>query len=211
MINPKDIKFQHPFCMTFAGPTQSGKTFFIYNLLKNWDLYIDNVPEKILYCYSVWQPLYNKMLTDIQKIEFNNGLPETSNSLTNCLIILDDLMIDCLQNKDVLNLFTIGSHHKQISLIFITQNLYEKGKYSRSISLNSHYFVLFNNRRDKTQINYFARQTYPRNQLFFYEVYEDAMKEKYGNLIIDLKSTNELTQMRSINFKESKIFVYNKK
>ncbi len=212
MLNNEDIKFHHPFCMTIAGPTQSGKTYFVYNLLKKQQSFISPEPSKILYCYSIWQPLFNKMLVEISKIEFIKGLPTESEKLNNCLIVIDDLMTECIDNKEIVHLFTVGSHHRDISVIFLTQNIYEKGKYARSISLNSHYFILFNNRRDKGQIQYLGRQLFPGDQNFFMEVYEDSISKEHGHLIIDLKpKTSEIIRLRTIDFKNNQIFVYNKK
>jgi hypothetical protein len=127
------------------------------------------------------------MLVEISKIEFIKGLPTVSEQLNNCLIIIDDLMTECIDNKEIVHLFTVGSHHRDISVIFLTQNINEKGKYARSISLNSHYFILINNRRDKGQIQYLGRQLFPGDQNFFMEVYEDSISKEHGHKIIDLK------------------------
>ena len=40
------------------------------------------------------------------------------------IVILDDLMNECLEDKSILSMFTKGPHHKNISVIFITQNIY---------------------------------------------------------------------------------------
>ena len=166
MISSEEIQFKHPFCMTIAGPTQSGKSYFVYNLLRNRQDLIIPASKKIIYCYSVWQPLYSKMLVDITGISFNKGIPDISTE-KDVIVILDDLMNECLEDKSILSMFTIGSHHKNISVIFLTQNIYEKGKYARSISLNSHYLIIFQNRRDKAQIQHLGRQLYPKESNFF--------------------------------------------
>ena len=77
------------------------------------------------------------------------------------LIVFDDQMIDASKDKRIVNLFTRGSHHRNLSVIYIVQNLFHQGKGSRSISLNSHYLVLFKNPRDKLQILTLAKQMYP--------------------------------------------------
>ena len=91
------------------------------------------------------------MLLDIEDIEFIKGIPDIE-KVQDSIIVMDDLMLEVIENKDILKLFTIGSHHKNISVIFLTQNVFEKGKYARSISLNSHYLILIQNRSDKSQI-----------------------------------------------------------
>ena len=121
-------------------------------------------------------------------------------------------MSQVVDDKNVLNLFTVGSHHRNISVIFLTQNIYEKGKYARSISLNSHYLILFKNRRDQAQINHLARQVYPGESNFFQEVFNEATNEKYGFLIVDLKQrSNNLLRLRTIDFLNGIIYVFVKK
>ena len=61
------------------------------------------------------------------------------------LNVFDDQMIDASKDKRIVKLFTRGSHHCNLSVIYIAQNLFHRGKGSRSISLNSHYLVLFKN------------------------------------------------------------------
>ncbi len=73
------------------------------------------------------------MIIEINNITFMKGLPDIID-LENVVIVLDDLMSDVKENKSLLNLFTVGSHYKKISTIFLTQNIYEKGKYARTIS-----------------------------------------------------------------------------
>ena len=82
------------------------------------------------------------------------------------LIVFDDQMIDASKDKRIVNLFTRGSHHRNLSVIYIVQNLFHQGKGSRSISLNSHYLVLFKNPRDKLQILTLAKQMYPEQTDF---------------------------------------------
>ena len=81
-----------------------------------------------------------------------------------------------------MNLFTRGSHHRNLSVIYIVQNLFHQGKGSRSISLNSHYLVLFKNPQDELQILTLATQTYPGQTDFFLNQYEEAVLK--GLLVI---------------------------
>ena len=100
-------------------------------------------------------------------------------------------MIDTSKDKRIVNLFTRGSHHRNLSVIYIVQNLFHQGKGSRSISLNSHYLVLFKNPRDKLQILTLAKQMYPGQTDFFLNQYEEAVKRPFGYLLIDLKTATQ--------------------
>ena len=103
-------------------------------------------------------------------------------------------MIDASKDKRIVNLFTSftrGSHHRSLSVIYVVQNLFHQGKGGRSISLNSHYLVLFKNPRDKLQILTLAKQMYPGQTDFFLNQYEEAVKRPFGYLLIDLKTTTQ--------------------
>ena len=128
-------------------------------------------------------------------IEFVKGIPTTLEQDSyfdvnkRNLIVFDDQMIDASNDKRIVNLFTRGSHHRNLSVIYIVQKLFHQGKGSRSISLNSHYLVLFKNPRDKLQILTLGKQMYPGQTDFFLNQYEEAVKRPFGYLLIDLKTT----------------------
>jgi len=71
--------------------------------------------------------------------------------------------MDSVYSTRVSQLFTKGSHHRNVSLVLVTQNMFHQGPSSHDISLNSKYIVVFKNPRDKTQIVHLARQVYPEN------------------------------------------------
>ena len=94
---------------------------------------------KVMYCYGEYQPIFAKY----PNVIFNEGLPDIRqfDGREPLLLILDDLMD--ATNETVSTIFTKISHHRNISVIYITQNVFHKGKQSRTISLNAHYVVLF--------------------------------------------------------------------
>ena len=74
-----------------------------------------------------------------------------------CVIIRDDLLSEVC-SKEVCHLFTKGNHHRSISVILITQNLFQQERYCRDVSLNAKYLVLLKNVRDKIQFCHLALQ-----------------------------------------------------
>lgn len=189
-----DTVFKHPFTCLMAGPTMSGKTTILIKILDNHSVLIDQKIDRIIYCYARWQDSYDKMKISNPQMEFTEGLPEmdTISGDQNNLLILDDLMDQCEQDKSILNLFTTDSHQKSISVFLITQNLFSQGKFSRTISLNCHYLFLLNNPRDQSQIYFLARQMYPTNSKFLIECYADAVEnQKFGYLFVDLKQSTK--------------------
>jgi len=115
-----------------------------------------------------------------------------------CLVILEDLLTDDGYSKQVYELFTRGSHHRNISVILITQNLFHQGRYCRDISLNDHYIEALKIVRDKKQLMYLTGQVYPEDSLGLYNAYLNATQKTYGYLLLDLAlSTNDGLSFRT--------------
>ena len=96
-------------------------------------------------------------------------------------------MSEASNDKRICDLFTKGSHHRNLSVICLVQNLYYQGKESGTMSLNSQYLVLFNNPRDQQQVMVLAREMYPGQSEKFLSSYKMATSKPYGYLAIDLK------------------------
>ena len=94
--------------------------------------------------------------------------------------------MDSAYSTKVSQLFTKGSHHRNISLVLITQNFFYQGPFARGSSLNSEYIVVLSNPRDKTQIVSLARQVYPENFSSFHKTYLDVSKDPHTYLLLDL-------------------------
>ena len=202
-----NFKFQHPFTCMISGPTGSGKTWLLSKILQANQFMIFPSPRRIMYCYSRYQPKFDEIKELVPGIEFNEGLTDIDlfNQDVENLIILDDLMHLCEKDIGILNLFTVDSHHQNISVFFLTQNLFSKGKNARAISLNSQYIILLNNPRDHAQIYHLARQIFPTNSKFMIEAYEDAVKDKYGYLLLDFKQDSVYRIQTGIFPKDSRI------
>ena len=189
------FQFEHPFTCMVAGMTGSGKTVWVQSLLQQAQTVIDQAPERIIWYCSQWQNAYTQLLMMIPTIEFVKGIPESleNDSYLDVnkrkLIVIDDQMIEAGKDNRIVNLFTKGSHHRNLNVIYIVQNLFHQGKGNRSISLNSHYLVLFKNPRDKLQILTLAKQMYPSETAWFIKEYEEAVRRPYGYLFVDLRPT----------------------
>ncbi len=184
--------FNHPFACLIAGPSRSGKSTLVMKILQQHEYLIDKKINKILYCYSTYLESFSTLQSIEPRVEFHEGLPIIDNILgnENTLIILDDLMREVGSDASTYKMFCIDSHHKSISILFMTQNLFPREKYSRTISLNCNYIILMNNPRDRNQVKYLARQVWPENSLYLLEAYHDAVENtKYGYLLLDLTQT----------------------
>ena len=202
------LPFKHPFTGLVAGPTGCGKTEFVFKVIENKTKMIYPPPSRIWYCYGEYQPLF----ATYPYITFNEGLPDISNfdGKEPTLLVIDDLMEET--NNTVVSIFTKISHHRNISVFYLAQNLFPKNKHARTISLNSHYLILFKNPRDASQFAVLARQMYPNGSKFAVEAFKDATEKPYGYLLVDLKpDTEKRLRLRTNIFPGEQTTVYVKK
>ena len=177
-------------------------------LINNADIMINKIPETLTWCYGEYQTWMIKY----PEINFIEGLPEEIHfdSSKNNMLIIDDLMHECKEYTE--KLFTKISHHKNLSVILLSQNIFHQNKHTRTISLNTHYMVLFKNVRDSSQITNLAKQMHPGNVAYLRDSYVDATSKPYGYLLIDLKpDTDDLIRLRTDIFPGEIHYVYHKK
>lgn len=187
-----------PCSILLVGPSQSGKTMLTFRIIKEAKYMFTKPPVKVVYCYSVYQDLFAKMEKDINNIIFHEGLPTAeevdhwSETREHMLLVLDDLLASAANNVDIMNLFTIKVHHQNISTCFLTQNLYHSpGKFMRTISLNATYIICLKNQRDQQQLAVLGKQILPGQLKYFLSSYEQAVKRKYGYILLDLSPHTE--------------------
>lgn len=196
-----DVRWQHPFTAIIAGPTSSGKSWFIKRFLKEINCLVNGSIDEVIYCIPEGQVVD----TEMSYTTLYEGIPDVSmfTDLKPRLVILDDLMREA--NGDLVDLFTKGSHHYNLSVIFVTQNIFNQGKGRRDISLNAHYIVCFKNPRDKQQILHLSKQISPENPRYIQDAYNDATSKPYGYLLFDLRQTTpDVVRYRTNIFQSDK-------
>ena len=73
----------------------------------------------------------------------------------NILVLVDQMGV-ASSSTSVADVFTKWSHHRNLTVIYLMQNVYNKDTIQRKISLNSHYSVVFRNGRDVSQFRTMA-------------------------------------------------------
>jgi len=116
------LPLQHPFTAIVAGPTGCGNSEWILRLTGHAKEMIEPPPEDIWYCYGEFQPIFARY----PEVKFHESMPDFTkfDGRRSTFLVLDDLMSE--KNDDVANLFTKGSHHRNVSVMFMTQNLFYK-------------------------------------------------------------------------------------
>jgi hypothetical protein len=193
--------FQHPANILIVGPTRSGKTSFLECALRNHQF--EPEPERITWVYSEMQNGYDELqqlahtgqLGACQHIEFvkddtdYEAMYESMDATKENMLVLDDQMTEAATGGKralaaLTKLFTKGSHHRRVTIVFILQNAFEKGL--RSVSLQANYYVLTKNPRGDEQVARLA-QSLSRNKMdFVVDAFNDATRSPFSHLLIDM-------------------------
>ncbi len=174
----------------FTGLMQSGQSSTIFRIIKEKDDLFKDPPKKIIYAYGAWQPAFEELR---DKVEFYEGLPTkediynwTPDLNLHTLLILYDIIHQATESWDIMSLFTVHCHHRNITVFLVSQNIFCPGKCSRTVSLNCLYLWLFKNKRDRHQLKTLGSQILPGESAYFMESYDDAISEPFNYLHVNL-------------------------
>lgn len=189
-----DTRFRNPCSFLLGGVSQSGKTTFTLNLLRNIDsLFVDpRCAQNVIYCYKKDQPKYKSFKEEKIVHKWINALPtkeEIDLWLTpftykgGSVIIIDDFAEEL--NKDTVELLSVQCHHTNTVAILLVQNLFSKNPVCRDVSLNSTYIALFKNPRDGSQITNLAKQFAPGRTKYITAAFAEATLRPFSYLLFD--------------------------
>lgn len=183
------MQFVHPFSAIVAGSSGTGKTVFTRNLLQDYRSVttITKSPLKVWWCHGQTQQLHKVAIPGVDIVYFDEFVSEFGDDKPD-IIVYDDLMSEISKNKGLTDIFTKKRHHENVSVMFLIQNLFFQSSEMRTISLNCMYFILMKNPRDRLQVMMLGRQIFPADGGFFARVVDDALKEPFSHLVIDMTS-----------------------
>ena len=117
-----DSRLAHPFTCIVCGPTGSEKSVFTLKLIEHAREIISPPPERILFCYGEYPTIFH----NYPGVDFHDGLPDLSSfdEKKRTLLEMDDLMTST--DDRVVDIFTKISHHRNLSVVYLTQNLFYK-------------------------------------------------------------------------------------
>ena len=204
-----------PATVVIFGSSGSGKTCLTSEIIKHRDYCFDKPVQRIYFFYACYQKQYQELENQIPHINFFNCLPteehinELSDINSHDLIVLDDWGQECARNQVVLSLFVRDCHHKNISLILLTQQLYHPGACRRTQSVNTTCNIFMRNPAGSDQINIFSRQRFPGKSKEFIATYEKVTRKPFSYLIVDSHSkTDPQISIRTGLFPGDDIIVY---
>ena len=111
------MKFRTSSTCIVSGPSHSRKPTLLYDILKHAKDMFFAEPKRIIYCYGLYQKLYDEMKRIIPHISFFEGLSSRSDLETlgtepqHKILILDDLLQRAAKSVDIVELFCQFSHH----------------------------------------------------------------------------------------------------
>ena len=120
------------------------------------------------------------------------------------ILVIDEQISVSSSSKSVTNVFTKGSHNRNLTVIDLMQNVNNQGKIYRTISNTSHYNVVFRNRRNASQFRTMAYHICPSDGRWLVESFTDATSKPYGYLVMDhhVSTSNDQTVANNILPKE---------
>ena len=139
-----DSTLQKPFRVIISGGSGAGKSTLMENLVnKN---HFSSSFEKIYYFYPDYleeppvrfDPIV-EYIPGICDLNFFASIPKNS------LIIYDDLMSECGKSEEIMKLFSVVARKRNLSILFLVQNIYDNSRQFRNIRLNATGFFLFKN------------------------------------------------------------------
>lgn len=177
-----DARLKTRSTITIAGPSQSGKSTLVEKMVTMKDV-LFNEDFSAVYWFCAYPPK-----TKIDGVKYSVGLPlnQFNDLPPNALVILDDFMSELSQSNDLTMLMTKAVHHVPLTLIYITQNMFQKGKDVKTRRMNTNYLILFKNPHDRAQLDYIGRQMYPNDTKFLSNVFTDVTaNEPFSYILID--------------------------
>ena len=183
------FRFHTPSSLMIAGPSGCGKTAFTTKLLLDNPELFGYHAKTVHYCYGSWQDGFEKLKKG--GVKFHEGIPDSSILPKwfphGGILVLDDLMDEGGNDKNVLDLFTKHSHHQNISVIYLCQDLFPASKFAKTISRNAHYVAAFKNPGDQLGLRNLLQQSFPTNFREVLDTFRNVTNERpFAYILLDL-------------------------
>lgn len=198
-----NVQFKSCSTYVLAGPSKCGKSVWITNLLLNSNVLIEGPIDYIyVFCGSNDQTMTLLKEKFGPKIQFVSGLPKDLNEYIHSgkhgVLVFDDLMShELTNNTQISEVFTKRSHHENLSVFLVLQNMFALGKERLNFVRNANYIVLFRNPLDQSVPYVMSQRFDPINQRKLADMLIYVM-EKHRYVLCDgHQDTKKLVRFRT--------------
>ena len=217
-MDVNDLRLQNPFRLMLAGSSGCGKTTKTLKLLQNAESVFSDprCMQNVIYFYKQdqsffkdFKPYVHKWVNQLPNEELIESLANPYKDSGGSIMILDDFQNNI--TTDIENLFAAGSHHLNISVILIVQNLFYKE--IRHVAGNVQYMIVFRNPRAASQFRILAQQLTAGSYKWLLDSFLDATSKPYSYIFIDShQDSPEVIKYRTNIFAdEGEMIVYKKR
>ena len=98
---------------------------------------------------------------------------------------------DRMQQKNGIQFHRGLPHHRNITVLYLTQDLFPPGKFSKTINRNAHYIVAFKNPRDQTGIRTILLQAFPDRWRQVLRLFKRITSRPFGYLMLDVHPASD--------------------
>ena len=134
--DPLDIHFKHPTTIQVSEQTRCCKTWLVRRILE--EQLIQPFATRIIFVYNEWQPDYDMIRERYSGIEFEKGwrdkIFDSLRLEQRNILVLDDQMGEVSSSTSVADLCTKRSHHRNLTVIYLENNVYNQCKSQRTIN-----------------------------------------------------------------------------
>ena len=187
------FQFHTPSSILVVGPSGSGKTVFVTRLLQQTNALFKQPPDNICYCYGAWQEGFKALQQ--QGVTFYEGIPDLAQLKKwfpkGGVLCLDDLMDEGGNDKRVLDLFTKHSHHNNVTVLYLSQDMFPPGKYAKTINRNAHYIIVFKNPRDQLGFKNLLIQSFPDTWKDILKQFQKLTQTPFTYMVVDLHPASD--------------------
>ena len=176
-------------------------------MLKYSKFVFDKSFSRIVYCCPSEISSNNKYVSSLKEIfpdlEVVYGLPSVDalqlrTDKSHKLIIIDDQFDACTMSKEIHDIFTIHSHHENISIILIGHNFFTRSKYGTTLSRNTTAKIIFYDKADQLFLSTLSRRLFPSHPKILNEAFcflIENFPENYAKyLVVDTSPSSYLPQ-----------------
>jgi len=95
------------------------------------------------------------------------------------------------EDKALLDLFTKHSHHQNITVFYLCQDMLPPGKYAKSISRNAHFIVAFKNPNYQLGMKNLLLQAFSTCWQDMMDAYQKVTERPIGYTVLDLHPASD--------------------